>query len=751
MPKTVDAWGIEVGANALKAVHLVSNGEEIDVADYEVMPFKQILATPDIDVDEEVRVKLDEFLSRHTITKSTVLISVPGHMAFARFAKLPPVDPKKVNDIVTFEATQQIPFPMEQVEWDYQIFMQEDSPDVEVGIFAITKDRVGQFLANYRAVGLTPDGLTLSPLAVYNAVAHEMDLGEDSPGVIIMDIGTTSTDVIIVESGAVWLRTLPIGGNNFTEALVRAFKLSFPKAEKLKREAGTSKYAKQLFQAMRPVFADLVQELQRSLGYYQSLNRESNLTQIVGLGSTFRLPGLQKFLKQQLDIDVIRPDTFKKVQIEGHRSADFASHSIELGTAYGLALQGLELERVSANILPRQIIKQRLWRKKQWWIGVAALLMFGATVLAGARLFIDKNLYSSGKTQTAAHINKILERGTKLKDELNNVQGSDPRQRIENLRRILDYRDLWSKVLQDVSMVAASLEPQSATVEADWGNTAGVVRRERKRVYIQSIEVDYVFEGDFSKDVQWDKAAALPAMGSLSFGRRYIGGPDASARRGREREDEKKKQEDVKPPRFKVHMTGTTPYHDAPRMLKQVIVWLRERAERADRPYRILATGDSVASLIPVKSLKSAEENRSKGTEPGRFGARGAGGARSRRGGGFGGLPDAGFAGSATVNRGRRARYLVPDAAEQSDEEVEEVIELSLESLFPERPGIDEDDSGDWQFELEWEVELIPPNEARKKADADKAGKTADAGEPAAADASRADTALTRTTAENRS
>ncbi|MDP6060918.1 MAG: pilus assembly protein PilM, partial [Pirellulaceae bacterium] len=193
MPKTVDAWGIEVGANALKAVHLVSNGEEIDVADYEVMPFKQILATPDIDVDEEVRVKLDEFLSRHTIAKSTVLISVPGHMAFARFAKLPPVDPKKVSDIVTFEATQQIPFPMEQVEWDYQIFMQEDSPDVEVGIFAITKDRVGQFLANYRAVGLTPDGLTLSPLAVYNAVAHEMDLGEDSPGVIIMDIGTTST------------------------------------------------------------------------------------------------------------------------------------------------------------------------------------------------------------------------------------------------------------------------------------------------------------------------------------------------------------------------------------------------------------------------------------------------------------------------------------------------------------------------------------------------------------------------------
>ena len=66
-------------------------------------------------------------------------MSVPGHAAFARFAKLPPVEPKKVPDIVKFEAMQQIPFPLDQVEWDYQTFVSPDSPDVEVGIFAITR------------------------------------------------------------------------------------------------------------------------------------------------------------------------------------------------------------------------------------------------------------------------------------------------------------------------------------------------------------------------------------------------------------------------------------------------------------------------------------------------------------------------------------------------------------------------------------------------------------------------------------
>ena len=70
------------------------------------------------------------------------MASVPGHMAFARFAKLPPVDPKELPKIVKFEAVQQIPFPIEEVEWDYQVFGQPDSPEVEVGIFAITKDKV---------------------------------------------------------------------------------------------------------------------------------------------------------------------------------------------------------------------------------------------------------------------------------------------------------------------------------------------------------------------------------------------------------------------------------------------------------------------------------------------------------------------------------------------------------------------------------------------------------------------------------
>ena len=127
---------------------------------------------------------------------------------------------------------------------------------------------------------------------------------------MIIDMGAENTDLVIADRYSVWLRSIPIGGNSFTETLVKSFKLSFAKAEDLKRNAGTSKYARQIFQAMRPVFADLVAEIQRSIGFYATVHREARIRRIIALGGTFRLPGLQRYLQQNLQLEVERMDSF---------------------------------------------------------------------------------------------------------------------------------------------------------------------------------------------------------------------------------------------------------------------------------------------------------------------------------------------------------------------------------------------------------------------------------------------------------
>ncbi|MEC9373554.1 MAG: type IV pilus assembly protein PilM, partial [Planctomycetota bacterium] len=423
MPSSNVCWGIEIGAGAIKAIKLVRDGEAVKVADFAYIPHKRVLSEPGIDPADAIRVGLGTLVTQHDLSGASVAVSVPGHAAFARFAKLPPVEPKKVPDIVKFEAVQQIPFPIEEVEWDYQTFVSEGSPDVEVGIFAITRERVMERLNTCADVDLRPDILTLSPIAAYNAIAYDQSFTEQTPGTVILDVGATASDLIVADAGRVWVRTFPLGGHQFTEALVSAFKLEYRKAEKLKRDAEKHEHKKHIFQAMRPVFADLAQDVQRSLSYYKQLHPEANLTRVIALGSTFRLMGLRKFLSQQLQIDVVRLDKFDKPEIEGARESDFQSATMNMATAYGLALQGLGLSAISANLVPVQVIREGMWKRKTPWFVAAAVLAVAAGGISFYRPVMEGAAVQQAKSQPeVAVIQQTRTKGSQLTKAWTDIQ-----------------------------------------------------------------------------------------------------------------------------------------------------------------------------------------------------------------------------------------------------------------------------------------------------------------------------------------
>jgi type IV pilus assembly protein PilM len=285
------AWGIDVGVSSLKAIKLRRDGDRVTVEAFDVIEHDRFLTEPDVDRDGTIRSTLGKFMNKYGVRRETVFISVPGSSTFARFVKLPPVETKKIPEIVRFEAIQQIPFPLDQVNWDYHTFQHPDSPDVEVGIFAMKKELVAGVMANFAAVDLAVTGVQMSPLAVYNAVAY--DGINENKGTVVIDMGAEHTDLVIMDQGRLWLRTINIGGNHFTDALAKSFKQPFAKAESLKKTAATSKYQKQIYQSMRPIFADLVAEIQRSIGHYNSSHRDSRLERVVGMGNPFKLPNLQ--------------------------------------------------------------------------------------------------------------------------------------------------------------------------------------------------------------------------------------------------------------------------------------------------------------------------------------------------------------------------------------------------------------------------------------------------------------------------
>ncbi|MEP0846511.1 MAG: type IV pilus assembly protein PilM [Phycisphaerae bacterium] len=514
-------WGIEIGQCALKAVKLRVGVEgKVELVAFDVIPHAKILSQPDAEPEELMRAALEKFASRNDWQGDKFVIGVPGHQTFARFCKLPPVDEKKIPDIVRFEASQQIPFNMDDVVWDYQVFRAPDMPDVEVGIFAMRKELIRKHLDRLAAFGITPMMIQTIPTALYNFARYE-GLGGDKDGAatVIVDVGTQHTDLVIVEKHSAWTRNIPLGGNHFTEALVKAFKLSFAKAEALKCTAATSKYARQVFQAMRPVFADLVAEIQRSLGFYAQTHREVELSNVIACGNAFRLPGLQKYLENNITVEggVQKLDAFKQIAPSATANApQFTEMTPGLGPAYGLALQGLGLGTITSNLLPPELARVAMWHRKRPLFVAAAACVGLAALFPWMRNSMDASALAANESK-AGEVIRIVNQVQQLQTRFREAQ-TDSTGRVEKINKLfslLDQRDLIPRLVAFVYETLPPADPQIAAAtgpeqvkKAIESDPARLKRTRRKQIFIESLDIQ------FSNDIDNYEPRAFGAGGS---------------------------------------------------------------------------------------------------------------------------------------------------------------------------------------------------------------------------------------------
>jgi len=515
------AWGIDIGNRALKAIKLVREGEALRMDDVEVIEHEQVLSNSGDNRESLIQTALANFAQRHTAKGGIVAIGVSGQASFARFIKLPPVEEKKIPEIVKFEAIQQIPFPLDQVEWSYQLFRQSDSPDVEVGIFAMRKELVNQQIKYFTDMDMNVQVVQMSPLAVYNAMYYDNRLADGTT--MILDLGAENADLIIADGESVWLRSVPIGGNNFTEALVKAFKLNFAKAEDLKRNAQTSKYARQIFQAMRPIFADLVAEIQRSIGFYSSVHRDSRIKRIVALGNTFRLPTLQKYLQQNLQIEVDRLDAFNAGAPDDGRLAALLNDNIaSMAGAYGLALQAMDQGKIQSSLLPQEIRKAKIWREKTKWFALAASICVAAVgVKYGTYYFHNDKFENNGTIASKNDLAVTKAEESDRKWQAVEMSGGPDKARIINVNSLQNYRDLWADLWVDVTK---SLPPQNGEALAKIKLTP---RDQRQQLFIESFNSQYrtdigkllkLNDQDFKQLAQASQGAAANYGGNMGGG-----------------------------------------------------------------------------------------------------------------------------------------------------------------------------------------------------------------------------------------
>ena len=201
-------WSVDLGKSSLKAARIRRERNSIEILAIDKVDYP--LSENGVDSSTQAREALNVFRTRNEI-RDPLVVAHPGQGTFSRFIKVPAFDQKKVKDMVRYEASQQIPFPLDEVIWDYHLIGRDYLPgeEREIGLFAVRRETIDDYLLEFSQEGLSVEMLTIGYLGLLNFIKYDIDPEEPA---IVLDIGATHTDLVFIDGNRFWIRPLPHSG-----------------------------------------------------------------------------------------------------------------------------------------------------------------------------------------------------------------------------------------------------------------------------------------------------------------------------------------------------------------------------------------------------------------------------------------------------------------------------------------------------------------------------------------------------------
>src|SRR5213082_2058374 len=338
-----------------------------------------------------IQKSLQTMLTEKGIKAKTVNVCAPGFHVFSKFVKLPPVDAGKVTQIIEYEARSNVPFPLEEVVWDYQILGSAPSGEFEVLLVAIKADVVEGLFRVTETAGLHLQLTDVSPAALCNA--FRFNYGDLEDCTMLLDIGAKTSNLLFFEKGKVFSRSINLGANSITQDFANESKLKFDPAEKLKidegfvslggayeepenpNQAAISKIARQFMTRLHI-------QVNQTMQFYRGQQGGSAPQRLFLSGGASIMPYTAQFFAEKLNVPVEYFNPLRNVQIDpAINLEELAKVAHSMGEVVGLGLRNLAHCPVELNLMPESTIKWQSFNQKKPYL-IAAV--FSLVLVVGA-------------------------------------------------------------------------------------------------------------------------------------------------------------------------------------------------------------------------------------------------------------------------------------------------------------------------------------------------------------------------------
>lgn len=315
--KKVSTFGLDIGSSAVKAVEIVAakGGGLILKACRSVPLPRNAIAEGTIKDADVVADAVRQCVLDAGIRSKSAVISISGREAITKRVPLPKVSPKELADAIMLEAEHHIPFAVDEVFLDYQV-VGESATSMDVLLVAVKRLKVLEYVAAVEAAGLDVAVVDLDAFAMQNQ--YELNTPDTADeAVALIDIGASVMKTNVVREGIpIFVRDVPFGGQNYTDAIVQRLNLPFEQAEAAKQGRDVGMSWDDLIPALEAVSRELSLEIQRTFDYFASSAESERIGKIVLSGGCAQLSGLDEFLSSSWGIPVELARPFGAVQVD---------------------------------------------------------------------------------------------------------------------------------------------------------------------------------------------------------------------------------------------------------------------------------------------------------------------------------------------------------------------------------------------------------------------------------------------------
>ena len=414
---------------------------------------------------------LQEMLTAKGIKAKTVNVCAPGFHVFSKFVKLPPVDAGKVTQIIQYEAQQNVPFPLAEVVWDYQILGTTPGGELEVLLVAIKADIVEGLFRVTESAGLHLQVADVSPAALCNAFRYNYGDLEDCT--MLLDIGAKTSNLLFFEKGKVFSRSINLGANSITQDFANESKLKYDKAEGIKIDEGfvslggayeepENPHQAAISKIARQFMTRLHIQVNQTMQFYRGQQGGSAPQRLFLSGGASIMPYTAQFFAEKLNVPVEYFNPLRNVQIDPSIDLeDLARVAHSLGEVVGLGLRNLAHCPVELNLMPESTLKWQAFNQKKPYfiatvfslVAVVAAMAFIFDQLAGVRRKALSELEDEVRPQEA--------RANQFQSVLGGLKKTQ-----KDVEQVVDWvgdRYYWPDVLNEMRNVLIRVETGAKT------------------------------------------------------------------------------------------------------------------------------------------------------------------------------------------------------------------------------------------------------------------------------------------------